>query len=163
MLSKHLNFRFEMKAYTGNEPPSPGSWTLMVHGVHRREVDWGIGFVSTSRERLQLVDFTTALVTDGFGILYSFPSNNFLEWHCIVDPFQVSLWALCVSMLFIYTYILQKVAQIELGSSPYGSYVDCLLVRIVFIFIGKPYILILRCHTEQWWKNLFPYNQSLVF
>lgn len=101
----------QFNTYISRYLKSVNYFFYLIFQIHYEKIDWAIGGISATYERVHLVDFTAILKEEPYGIVFSVPNANTLRWDAVLLPFKKSVWACFISAWIIYQYIVRRVIK----------------------------------------------------
>ncbi|CAG5100950.1 Similar to Grik4: Glutamate receptor ionotropic [Cotesia congregata] len=101
-LTKTLNITPLMKSESifGIYNEDEKTWTGMVGSVWRRDVDMGVGEVTMTVERREILDFTLPLILSPCRLYFREP-NSTLQWSAYFEAFSSDIWMIMISMIVL--------------------------------------------------------------
>lgn len=100
-LSKRLSFDYELIRHETNQygvKLENGSWTGMVEEVRKGTADLGMGAISITSQRDEVVDFSLGILTTGVNILINKPKSTQNIFQFLVS-FSLRLWMAIVGIV----------------------------------------------------------------
>ncbi|XP_071115475.1 glutamate receptor ionotropic, kainate 2-like isoform X1 [Haliotis cracherodii] len=107
-ISKRRQFNYSIRVVSTYGKLKNGEWSGIVRELIDRKADLGLGGMSITHGREQVIDFTKPFITLGITILYKKPTPKAPQLFSFLSPLSVEVWVymiaayLCVSfMLFV--------------------------------------------------------------
>lgn len=88
LLSEKLQFKLNLIEFKD----MPDIWKEMVDAVSHRRVDWAVGGITESLDRIKITDFTHFIRPEPFTALFSVYEDIWMSWQNILMPFQLVVW-----------------------------------------------------------------------
>ncbi|XP_050390802.1 glutamate receptor ionotropic, kainate 2 [Patella vulgata] len=108
MIAERKNFSVTIREADAYGSQKNGQWDGIVGELVDRKADIGLGGMSITHEREQVIDFTKPFLTLGITILFAKPTPKAPQLFSFLSPLSVEVWVymiaayLCVSfMLFV--------------------------------------------------------------
>lgn len=95
-------------------------WKEMVDAVRDRKVDWAVGGITLSLDRIAVADFTHFIRPEPYTALYSIYEDIWMSWQNILMPFELSLWIVLTITTSIIACLLYSSIKFTHQKSKYG-------------------------------------------
>ncbi|XP_071545435.1 probable glutamate receptor [Panulirus ornatus] len=126
-----------------------GSWTGMVGLVGRREVDIGLGPIDVTALRAEVVDFTSAILTETVRIVGARGRPEVDPWGFLL-PFTSLVWATILTTLLVVPAVMFLLST----CSGLKSYSNTKSSNLVFTYARVLLQQDILMPPELWWERL---------
>lgn len=91
----------------------------MKFQVHDKYIDFAIGGISQTFERSLLVEYTTVIHFEPYGVIYSSNSEEFLKWKTFILPIDLYVWIFFIGSFIAVAVALKFVHKFAIESDPH--------------------------------------------